>query len=204
MATLGELKARIAREMDRDDLTADIADAIPRAIEFYAASRFKFNENTATITTTANVDTVALPSGLRFEDNSGVFITVGGFKYQLEKVDRTRLQYWQSTQNLVGQPVEYAIETGQMRLFPTPNQAYEILLLGVYDVSLPATDNNSNAWTTTAEDLIAARARYQLARDVTYDTEMAGSALTAAREAFDRLMRETSRQLTENRTAANW
>lgn len=204
MATLGEIKARVARELDRDDLTTVIADAINRAIEFYADQRFKWTEDTATVTTTADVETVALPDGLRYEDHYGVFIEVGGFKYPLYKIPRVDMQYWQSTQDLVGQPVEYAIESGELRLFPTPNQAYTITILGVYNVAAPASDSASNAWTTQGEDLIVARARYTIARDVTYDPDMVASAQAAMTEALRRLKGEASRQLTNMRLEPNW
>lgn len=202
MATLGELKARIALEVDRDDLTATIASTINRAIEYYADERFWFNEDIGTVTTTVDDEYVAPPSGLRREDN--VFITVGGFKYPLEKRDRSYLQYWQSTQNLKGQPVEYAYESQQWRLFPTPNQAYTITVLGIFDIAAPESDSASNAWTTYAEDLIAARTRMMIARDVTYDAEMAASGAAAEREALDRLTFETSQRTSCGRVEPGW
>ena len=46
MATLGEMKARIARETTRDDLLDDgtIAAEITSAVNYYRADRFWFNE----------------------------------------------------------------------------------------------------------------------------------------------------------------
>lgn len=204
MATLGELKARIANECDRDDLTSEIADRINRAIEYYADTRFHWNEDIATVTTTADDEYVAIPTGLRREDANGVFVEVGGYKYPLEKKDRTYIQYWQATQNIKGQPVEFAYESGQWRLFPTPNAEYTITVLGIYDVAAPADDDSSNAWTNYAEDLIAARVRYLIARDVTYDDEMMQAARAAEIEALRRLKDETGERTSMGRMEPGW
>lgn len=204
MATLGELKARIANECDRDDLTTEIADRINRAIEYYADTRFWFNEQIKTATTTADDEYVTPPTGLRREDANGVFITVGGFKYPLEKRDRTYIQYWQATQNIKGQPVEFAYENEQWRLFPTPSDAYTLTVLGVYDIDAPADDDSSNDWTNHAEDLIAARARLLISRDVTYDSEMIASARAAEQEALTRLKGETSERTSMGRMEPGW
>lgn len=202
MATLGELKARIAEEIDRSDMTAKIASVVNRSIEFYADERFWFNEDIGTATTTADDEYVTPPTGLRREDS--VFITVGGFKYPLEKRDRSYLQYWQSTQSIKGQPVEYAYESQQWRLFPTPNQAYTLTVLGLFDIAAPASDGESNAWTTHGEDLIAARARMLIARDMTYDGEMLASAVVAEKEAKDRLYDETSKRTARGVLEPSW
>jgi len=204
MATLGEIKTSIADEINRDDLTTQIAARITRAIDFYADTRFWFNEEIKTITTTADDEYVAVPTGLRREDEDGVFITVGGFKYPLAKKDRTYIQYWQSSQNLKGQPVEYAYESEQWRLFPTPSQAYTITVLGIYDIDAPASDSASNDWTNYAEDLIVSRAKLLIARDILYDDDMARTAFVAEKEALTSLKSETSERTSLGQVEPGW
>jgi len=95
MATLGDLKARIIRETNRDELadapgadataasSADLDGAIRRAIEFYAAKRFWFNETTGTTLAVIGASTAPAPIGLRVDDHAD--ITVSGQRRRVNK-----------------------------------------------------------------------------------------------------------------------
>ncbi len=54
MTTLALLKAEIADDLDRTDLTASIASEIPRSIAYYQNTRFYFNETRACLVSTAD------------------------------------------------------------------------------------------------------------------------------------------------------
>ena len=68
MSTFGALKTRIADELNRSDLTSQIASAVPRAIEYYARERFDFNEGRSTASTVVDNQYVDFPDGLRVVD----------------------------------------------------------------------------------------------------------------------------------------
>src|SRR5689334_5061353 len=59
---LAALKARIARDLNRTDLTTQIADEISSAIAYYRSHRFEFNEIQATFSTVAFQDEYAIAS----------------------------------------------------------------------------------------------------------------------------------------------
>jgi hypothetical protein len=61
-------------------------------------------------------------------------------------------------------------------------------------VTPPATDGASNIWTSEAEDLIAARVRMLLYRDLWQDAENMALAGQAEAEAFRVLMRKSARR----------
>ncbi len=61
----------------------------------------------------------------------------------------------------------------------------------------PATDGASNIWTTEARDLIAARVRMLLYRDLWQDAENMALAGQAEAESFQRLMRKSARRAEE-------
>ncbi|PSA77829.1 phage adaptor protein, partial [Corynebacterium diphtheriae] len=68
MGTLADLKARIASELNRSDLTSEIADQVARAVDRWASKRCWFNESSGTTATTSNVATATAPTGLRVID----------------------------------------------------------------------------------------------------------------------------------------
>lgn len=204
MGTLAELKARIAREIDRDDMDVNIAAAISNSIEHYASLRFWFTEATNTAVTTAGSEVVALsPLGSRVVDT--VSATVGSYRYPLIARPLPQIDAWLGAGGARGQPTDYCVYGTSLLLYPTPNAVYTLTVRGIFDV-LPALDDDSaaNAWTTQGADLIAARSRLVLYRDVLLDTEAEGLANFAKGEAKKALIGETTRRLSTGRVRASW
>ena len=209
MATLDDLKTRIITETNRDDLTDDLATAldevISRAIEFYAVQRFTFNEYRQTASTVASNQYVTLPSGVRMIDYLSV--TVGANAYPLRPQAWQVIEEWNGYATTSGQPTDYSVQSGQVRLYPVPNIAYVLTFLGVYDVT-PALDysdgTSTNAWLTDGYDLIAARVRYLLYRDYFRDDAGASIALGAEQEALSDLRNSASKLLGTGRMRGSW
>lgn len=218
MATLGELKARIAREANREDLldapsssdptavSTDTLDlVISRSIEYYAESRFFFNEDRKTNTTTASNEYVNLPDGFRILDQLSV--TVGGNRYPLRMQPYEVIETWLGYAVTAGQPTDFSISEGQARLYPLPNIAYTLTWLGIFDVAPAldyADDSSTNSWTTHGEDLIAARSVYLLCRDYFRDPDRAALASGAEKEALDNLKGNTARRVGTGRFRPSW
>lgn len=192
MSTLGALKATIADNLNRTDLTTQIAALIPRAIEHFADERFWFNEDRKTITTTASNEYATIPSGLRAED--AVLVTIGGSRYRLSKRSTMYIEDLHAATTTEGQPSDYAWINTQFRFWPTPNDAFTITVLGVYDIAYPATDNDSNAWTDQARELIAGQVEFYIARDILRDPERLQSAVNAVQLAISKLRAKTGKQ----------
>ena len=201
MATFSEIKARVANECDRDDLTSEIETAVLDAVDEHADLNFAFNENRLTTVTVADTRTVAIPTGLRRE--TMVSIDVSGNDYPLEKVSAEYLEDLHNATDTTGQPTYYAYLDGVWHLWPTPGRAYTLTAVGVYDESALSADGDTNGFTDdrTAARMIAAWARVYIARNLTYDQQMEGAALNEYSSARNTLMRKTAAKIATGRVA---
>ena len=189
MGTYADLKARVADELNKKSLTTQIASAVSRAIEYYAVSRFAFNETEKTASTVANDEWVTYPAGLRLLDE--IFVTVGGHEYKLIKKDYDDLVNMHGASTSIGQPLHFAERDGRFRIYPTPGQAYTLTVTGIYDETALSNDADSNGWTSGMfEDLVNQRAKYTIARDITYDKEVKDNAMEAIQEILNRIRKE--------------
>jgi hypothetical protein len=204
MATLGAMKARIARETTRDDLLDNgaIAEEITSAINFYRAERFWFNEkrtqllfNTVVGQTDYGAATAAdIAHILRIDYVTASWpgdgaITVG----YCSPLD---MEILLSNPPLsAARPYRYSYYEQTLRLYPEPDRIYPVRVAGVFRVNPPATDVEAgNPWMTEAEELIRSRAKRNLYMNSMIGTEASqGTAMRALEEeALNRLKRETS------------
>lgn len=203
MSTYGALKSRVADELLRSDLTSQIAATILRAIEFYADKRTQFNEKTLTASTIAQNQYVTLPTGLRREDS--VFVTVGGYTYELMKREFDELEYWHGASQSRGQPLDYAIRGTEARIYPEPNAAYVLTFTGIYNEAPLSADSDTNGWCLgIPQDLIVARTKYLISRDILYDEEVMRNALIAEAESLQRMRGETYARVADGRITPRW
>lgn len=196
MATLGELKTRIRLETNRDDISSGgeaeqaLTDAIGSAIDYHANELFWFNRASSTAVTTGGIATVSLPSGMLYARE---------VTYQYDDLLNVTLDSI-SRRSETGLPTHWAESEGDVQLWPIPDAAYTLSISGIADIGVPATDGDSNAWTTQALDLIDARARIYLYRDYWRDPEGAQVAAIAEMDALKRLRRESRKRASLRRT----
>lgn len=193
MGTLADLKARIALELNRTDLTDFIADQIARSVDRYANRRFWFNESTGTTTTTANQETATAPSGLRVIDK--LFITVSGVKYELEARSLATIQDWLGSTTTTGRPTDYAFSGSTLTFYPEPDAVYTITAVGIFDLATLDQDSDETAWTDEAEDLIAYDVIERVARVRVRNLTLANEAKAQRDNALGMLRAETARRL---------
>ncbi|MBL8774068.1 MAG: hypothetical protein JNK30_21960 [Phenylobacterium sp.] len=203
MATLGDLKARIADELMKRNLTTQIAQHIARAVEHYSTHRFWFNVGSLTGSPiSADADGyVPLPTGTRVIDK----IRIG--QIWLEKRDMEVIEDWLANSPATAvEPYDYAPAGERVRLYPTPSGPVTLVATGVIDVTpkitATAADSVDNAWTNDGADLIAARARMTLYRDVLRDPGGVALAKDAIREAEQDLGMKTMRRIGAGRVEA--
>lgn len=201
MGTLTIMKARIADELARTDLTSQIAYAITDAIAAYEDERFHFNETRAlTFPTVANqefYDSDDAASIATIQKIDYVMVYVGDIPHTLtyERPEDMEALSVSGTQS--GTPWSYTWYGNQLRLYPVPDQAYTIRIGASVKIAAPATDGEaSNPWMTHAERLIRSRAKNELALHVLFDDDLAMKMATATKEAFDQLKNRTN-QLTQ-------
>ena len=159
-----DMQAAIADELARSDLTAEIKREINNAITFYGNKAFWFNEATmADITTVQGQRYYALPSN--FASVLDVLSTLGTYTYRLEPRTEQYLDqvdwgndFWS------GYPTDYSFWNGQIRLFPPPQGGLPVQVKGTAILSPAplANDSDTNAWLSSAEELIRTRAARQI------------------------------------------
>ncbi len=172
MTALADLKARIADEINRTDMTSQIALAISTAVKAYKSTRFAFNESTDTLVTVAgtaeySTATVApndLPSDIIDIDTAR--ITVNSNRYLLEPVTFETIDANDVSTTYTSRPIWYAWRAEALRLYPCPDAAYTIDLRYHADVA-------EETWCTRAEALIRARAKKELYLHALFDTASA-------------------------------
>jgi hypothetical protein len=193
MATLDDLKTRIITELSRDDLedtlAAQLTTHISRACEFYANQRFWFNAVVATASTTANVETVAIPAGVRRIDR----MTIPASYAEVQEAILPDLDNVASV--TTGRPTHYAYYNDSVRLYPVPDSAYTLRIYGLAQIDAPVDDTDENAWTEEAQDLIVSHTKMTLCRDQFRDAEGTQLAMGATQDALKRLQRETAQRL---------
>lgn len=168
MTTYGDMQTRIADELGgRADLAAQIQLAIQTAIARWAAERFYFNElrianafstvqgqefygasDYAPLATIAHLDKVT--------------VLVSGNRYTLAPRLAQYLEDVSVNPIVQGQPIDYAYYAEQLRLYPIPDNAYPVSLLGTTRFADLVNTGDSNPWTIDAEALIRCEAKMDL------------------------------------------
>lgn len=180
---LAAMKARIASELARADLTAQIASAINDAIAVYQKERFRFSDIVPNAPPTFN--TVAGRYIYTSADNANintafnidyVFALIGTTLSALYPMSPASLKLLNNGLAITGQPTEWAYEGNQLLISPVPDQAYTVTLGIFRRVAAPADDTEANnPWMTDGERLIRARAKFEIATHVTRNATMAAA-----------------------------
>ena len=200
MATLADMKSRIADELARNDLAAPIASAIADAIGAYQTERFFFNESRDLCTFNTVVgqqfygasDHALIPDILAIDY---VAITVGSIVSLMSAARPAALEDLGNAGTQRGEPYAYAWYDRKLRLYPPPGQVYPVRIAGHFRLGAPASDLEAgNVWMVEAERLIRSRAKYELAIHWLKDGELATTMAASVTEALDQLKARTNRQ----------
>jgi hypothetical protein len=170
MASYLDTQTRIAGELNRSNLTAEIRLAILSAIEYYGKRRWWWNEYSDTLSTVANQEYVALPTD--FIDLDSLEITIAGTKRPLYKRDFQDIVQWRANSS-AGQPTDYALYQNRIELFLVPDATYPITIKYVKSLTVLSADADTNAWLTDAEELIRLHAKKDLYASRIRDTNAA-------------------------------
>jgi hypothetical protein len=209
MATYGDMQTRIADEMHADDLTTEIQRAILSAVQFYAPNRFYGTEKRGTITTIAGTrfyatDTASpgtLPTDIAEIDS--IVCTVSGRDFLLEPSSYAELEEIDPGATLTtGDPRMWAWYAGTLRLYPTPNEARVLTISYQSILTELSDDSDSNFWTNQAEQLIRARAKKDIAANVTNDPTTAQAMDLLERESLRQLQKQTNKLIGSGRIRA--
>jgi hypothetical protein len=196
---LAAMKARIADELARDDLSTQIALAITDAIKFYQHERFEFNESRdltfGTVAQQEAYGTAANASIPTLRSFDYLLLYVGGIlQGEIRRRQPVEIELANNSGNFYGQPRSFAFYNRQIRLSPVPDAVYTVRIAGRITYAAPATDaETGNPWMVEAETLIRKRAKYELALNVTKDVEEAQRLAPQITEALEALTGATNR-----------
>lgn len=198
MTTLADMKASIAAEIYRDDLTDAISNEIGRAIVFYQRKRFFFNETRLlTFNTVVGQEfygAAAEPRIPNLLQIDYVQVTQNGRPLPLEMTDAETMDLWEGTP-ASGAPSRYSYFEGQLRVHPSPNLAYPLRISGLVRIPAPASEvEAANYWMNDAEELIRSRAKRNLYLHHLADQGMAASMKAAEDEALQSLIAESTQR----------
>lgn len=196
MTTLAIMKARIASDLRRDDLTDDIADYIPEAIADFQHKRLWFNETRAftfsTIASQQRYGVADFSNVVNIIKIDSAYITIGGSKFQLTPKDPNWIEARTTNTGNTGQSINIGLYNEEIWLDPIPSDVWAITLMAVQKYAAPAADDTANnKWMTDCARLIRSQTIGHLYAYVIKKADLASQFYTLAQDALDRLEDKT-------------
>jgi hypothetical protein len=198
MSTYLDMITRIGDESLRADMVNQIKLCIQDAIAHYEVERFWFNQfRDRTFATVAGqefygqADQGDIPNILEFD---AVTLTVGSARWPLIKAGYVQIEDW-NADAARGQPTHYAYWGQQVRLYPVPDNIYQVRVSGLFKLPTLTADGDESAWTDDAEELIRHRAKSILYSQYLRDDANAARAAALETAAHERLSTTTARRL---------
>lgn len=175
MTTLAIMKARIAKELRRSNISTEIGEAINTAIDAYKGERLWFAEqyhididlieDQEFYTST---DSVWLGRVSRIDY---VHLIMGGQSYGLRRKTDAWLDIASPPGSSGGQPYCWGWYANTLRVYPVlAASGMTIRLAGQFEMPAPASDSETgNPWMIEAETLIRSRAKFELYQHLLLD-----------------------------------
>ncbi|WP_254492202.1 hypothetical protein [Bartonella sp. B1099] len=199
--TLSHLVSVIQDEIDdvADEYVSQIQESIFAAIRFCERETFYFNESRDVVfqtragqgaydaTDTRHIETaVKIKSVYLGSDEHHKFALACKDHVSLEPLLRSEQQ---------GTPVCYSYFDRKLHLYPTPDRAYQIqLILSPLRLAEIESVDEEHLWFVHAFDLIKARAKYELYKNILKDPDCATAAYNDFKEHLHELRAETSQR----------
>lgn len=184
MATVADLKTRIADELTRDDMGSGgeaegaLLRAIDSAIEFYADELRWDNNSSGDTTTSGGSNTASLPTGMRYATQ------VSYLEEPLIHDELDNLEPLTET----GIPSRWAMDGDSLYLWPQPDASYSLSVQGV------AVSDSVTFATQALYDLVAARVKIILCRFPLRDEAGEAAATRDEADALTRVRRESKQR----------
>lgn len=180
-----DLQNRIAYEVLGSPTSGDIQNAIADAIGLFDAMTFWFNKfrvfggvtgSLSDLTTIAGKEFYSdgdLGQLISFPHVSKALVLAFANRYPLQ----SRTPQWIDDQSISptwqGLPTDWALQGGDLRVYPIPNGGYNFILDATVRFAPLANPGDYNPWTNRAERLIRQAAKMILFRDIIRDEENA-------------------------------
>lgn len=192
------VRNRILDDIDRGSAAAARVDlAILDAIKFYRAHRFRWNQRRTTFT-----------ASQEFTSLSASFVEIDSLKLQrtATQTDPLTEKNWKWIDERkrdtadASEPVFYAIQYNELRLYPQPDQTYSVLMAYHYDLVASISslsDSFSTGWLGEGEQMIRLHAQGDVEINYIKGPESIAEGqlhLGQAEELFKKLRRRKNRQ----------
>jgi len=192
MATFLELKSEISDQLDRDDLTDQIENAMYRAIDYYQLDRFYFSEErikTNFQLDDSPIDFLAVPTDY-VRAVSFVVVDQGQNTVLEKKTDA--FIHERAWIGAVGLPAYYSIFDQQFRVFPIPDKEYEVNLHYYKQVAEPYHDDEETVWTSEVmAQLISYRTKKDIYINYLHDKDSSAAMHAFEQEVYDAVKRHS-------------
>lgn len=196
MATFEQMRTRIADDINRSDINSQIDKAIQRAIEYYEKERFWFNEKVWSFSASSATEQVAFSAANTTDLLEIDTVTLTRNSSDIYPLDQITYQHLRNlatsgTSNSRGAPSDFALFNNTWFLYPVPDQNYVVHVYGMKSYATLSASSDSNDFTTDAEDLIEARARWWVCLRILKDYSAAQIAKGEEMEALQSLRTKT-------------
>lgn len=197
MATFAALKAEIAVDLTRSDLTTQINQAVLDAIADHSVERFWFNEvRNATISLVDATDEYSFSASstvLEFIHVDWVRVSINSQWVRLERIDPDEMEELHAT-TTEGEPAWWSFYQEKFRFYPTPNASYTARVAGHVRLVALSADGDTNAWTNAGRALIRYAALKKLFLFPPKDPEKSIGAAMLEQQQLEFLRKETDRR----------
>ena len=163
MSTFGTIRDQIEDELQRSDLSTQIADAVKHAVDFYSRKRFWFNEGRWTISAVASQEYYGIPL-IREVDMATLWPTTTNH-YTLKRRTWQYIEEHKATENYTGRPSDFALYATQIRLFPVPDDSYRLDIAGTRAFEELSATSDTNVFMLEAYELVKHRAKKKILAD---------------------------------------
>lgn len=199
--TLSHLVSVIQDEIDdiTDEYVSQIQESIFSAIRFCERESFYFNESRDVVFHTRAGQGIYDASDTRHIETAvkikSVYLKSGQYhKLELERRSPFSLEPSLSS-GQQGTPVCYSYFDKKLHLYPIPDRAYQIqLFLCPHRLSEVESVDEEHPWFVHGFDLIKARAKYELYKNILKDPDCAAAAYNDFTEQLYELRAETSKR----------
>ena len=201
MATLAELRTRILNKLDDGNVqhptASQVDEQINLTIDYYETEEFWFTEEIVTLTTTVGDGILSgIPSDFKqlIMPNSLV-VFQSQVPYPVKKI--TPLQFDSIfVGNSLGLPRWFTYRDGNIELYYTPDQVYNVELFYRKTYADLVNDNDQNDFTTKTERLIEYKTLLDLLDDYRVDLERVARYEAKVNDEYKKIKRESVNRIT--------
>lgn len=196
MATYAEMVTWVSKRLQDPNNTAvstsDVGELINMALGYWKNERFWFNEITDLTVLTKSNPSIPLPDDYLVPSiDDGFVIEYSGIRYPLKKVSESQYNAMYLS-NGIGQPWWYSRQADtEYKVYPIPDRDYDLRRFYLRNYAPFANENDTNAFSDLAPNLLQYTAAAWGSRDYRQDTVMYGTFWDMAKQEYQSILKTT-------------